>query len=182
MHNHSTAVIGLGAMGLGMARAALRAGLDVAGCDLREAARAAFAAEGGRACATPAEAAAGADSLAVVVVNAAQTDAVLFGPEGAVGALPEGAVVLGCATVPAAFARDLGVRLAERGLRFLDAPISGGAVKAAAGELSVMASGSPEAFAAARPLLDAVAATVHDLGADPIVLLPVVDIVDHNTS
>jgi 3-hydroxyisobutyrate dehydrogenase len=176
MNTSTTAVIGLGAMGLGMARSALRAGLPTAGCDLREAARADFAADGGRACETPAEAAAGCDALAVVVVNANQTEAVLFGQGGALETLPEGAVVLGCATVPPAFARELGARLAERGVLFLDAergvlfldaPISGGALKAASGELSVMASGSPEAFAAARPLLDAVATTVHQLGAEP---------------
>lgn len=167
MNTSTTAVIGLGAMGLGMARSALRAGLPTAGCDLREAARADFAADGGRACETPAEAAAGCDALAVVVVNANQTEAVLFGQGGALESLPEGAVVLGCATVPPAFARELGARLAERGVLFLDAPISGGALKAASGELSVMASGSPEAFAAARPLLDAVATTVHQLGAEP---------------
>jgi 3-hydroxyisobutyrate dehydrogenase len=91
---------------------------------------------------------------------------VLFGPGGALETLPAGAVVLGCATVPPAFARELGTRLAERGVLFLDAPISGGAVKAASGELSVMASGSAEAFAAARPLLDAVATTVHELGSE----------------
>jgi 3-hydroxyisobutyrate dehydrogenase len=167
MSNTTTAVIGLGAMGLGMARSALRAGLATTGCDLRAEAREAFTADGGRACATPAEAAAGCDALAVVVVNAAQSESVLFGPEGALETLPEGAVVLGCATVPPAFARELGARLAERGVLFLDAPISGGAVKAASGELSVMASGSPEAFAAARPLLDAVATTVHELGPEP---------------
>ncbi len=167
MNTSTTAVIGLGAMGLGMAQSALRAGLPTAGCDLREAARADFAADGGRACETPAEAAAGCDALAVVVVNANQTEAVLFGRGGALESLPEGAVVLGCATVPPAFARELGARLAERGVLLLDAPISGGALKPASGELSVMASGSPEAFAAARPLLDAVATTVHQLGAEP---------------
>lgn len=164
MSSCSTAVIGLGAMGLGIARSALRAGLQTAGCDLREEARSALAAAGGRACGSPAEAAAGCAALAVVVVNAAQTEAVLFGPDGAVDALPGGAVVLGCATVPPAFARELGARLAARGLLFLDAPISGGAVKAAAGELSIMASGPAAAFAAARPLLDAIATTVHQLG------------------
>ena len=163
----STAVIGLGAMGLGMARSLLRAGLPTAGCDLNDAALQAFAADGGRPCRTPSEAAAGTDALAVVVVNAAQTEAVLFGADGAVDALTPGAVVLGCATVPPDFARDLGARLAARGLLYLDAPISGGAVRAAAGQLSVMASGSPDAFAAARPLLDAVAAQVHELGPEP---------------
>jgi 3-hydroxyisobutyrate dehydrogenase len=167
MSNQSCAVIGLGAMGLGIARSALRAGLDTAGCDLRDEVLEEFASAGGTPYRTPAAAAAGRDAVAVVVVNAAQTEAVLFGPDGAADALAPGAVVLGCATVPPAFARDLGARLTERGLRYLDAPISGGAIKAEAGELSVMASGSSEAFAAARPLLDAVAATVYELGPEP---------------
>ena len=64
MSNTTTAVIGLGAMGLGMARSALRAGLATTGCDLRVEAREAFTADGGHACATPAEAAAGCDALA----------------------------------------------------------------------------------------------------------------------
>jgi 3-hydroxyisobutyrate dehydrogenase len=154
-------------MGLGIARSSVRAGFDTAGCDLRNEALEALENDGGRPCRSPAEAAANCSALATVVVNAAQTEAVLFGPDGAVDALPRGAVVLGCATVPPAYARELGARLAERDLHFLDAPISGGAVKAAAGELSVMASGSPEAFTSARPLLDAVAATVHELGSEP---------------
>jgi len=167
MQSFSVAVIGLGAMGLGIARSSLRAGLGTAGCDLREEALKALAADGGRSCRSPAETATGCDALAIVVVNAAQTEAVLFGPDGAASALRKGAVVLGCATVPPAFARDIGQRLTELGLLYLDAPISGGAVKAAAGELSVMASGSSEAFTAARPLLDAIAATVHELGTEP---------------
>lgn len=167
MQSFSAAVIGLGAMGLGIARSSVRAGIDTAGCDLRDEALEALAKDGGRPCRSPAEAAANCAALATVVVNAAQTEAVLFGPDGAADALPEGSVVLGCATVPPAFARELGDRLAERGLLYLDAPISGGAIKAAAGELSIMASGSPAAFAAAKPLLDAIAATVHELGPEP---------------
>src|SRR3954453_4492116 len=87
-------VIGLGSMGMGMAHRLVDAGFRVAGYDIREAASAALAAAGGIQAASPAEAAKGADILVVMVVNAAQTDAVLFGPEGAVAALPRGAVVM----------------------------------------------------------------------------------------
>ncbi len=72
--------------------------------------------------------------------------------------------MLGCATVPPAYARDLAARIEALGLLYLDAPISGGAVKAAAGQLSVMGSGSPEAFARAKPFLDVVAGKVFELG------------------
>jgi 3-hydroxyisobutyrate dehydrogenase-like beta-hydroxyacid dehydrogenase len=99
-----------------------------------------------------------------VVVTAAQTEAVLFGPEGLSARLKPGAVVLGCATVAPDFARSMEARLGELGVLYLDAPISGGSVKAAAGKLSVMAAGKPEAFAAAQPALDAMAETVFRLG------------------
>lgn len=164
MTSLNTAVVGLGAMGMGIATSALKAGLGVTGCDVAETVLDSFAAVGGKIAETPAEAAAGADCLAVVVVNADQTDAVLFGDNGAAAALPEGAVVLGCATVPPAFARDVAARLNGMGLLYLDALISGGAVKAAAGQITVMGSGTPEAFATARPFLDAVAERVFELG------------------
>lgn len=157
-------VVGLGAMGMGIAASALKAGLDVTGCDVTETALAAFATAGGKTASTASQAAENADCLAVVVVNQDQTEAVLFGDDGAAAALPKGAVVLGCATVPPAYARDVAARLDGMGILYLDAPISGGAVKAAAGQLSVMGSGTPEAFARARPFLDAVAATVFELG------------------
>ena len=81
--------------------------------------------------------------------------------------LRRGAVVVACATVPPAFARAMAARCGEAGLLYLDAPISGGSVKAAEGRLSVMASGAPEAFAAARPVLEATAETVFELGTQP---------------
>jgi len=157
-------VVGLGAMGMGIAASAVKAGLDVTGCDVSTSALDAFSAAGGKAAQTAAEAAKDADCLAVVVVNQDQTEAVLFGDNGAAQAMTKGAVVLGCATVPPAYARDLQARLNALGILYLDAPISGGAVKAAAGQLSVMGSGTPEAFARARPFLEAVAEKVFELG------------------
>ncbi|PIW30435.1 MAG: 3-hydroxyisobutyrate dehydrogenase [Rhodospirillales bacterium CG15_BIG_FIL_POST_REV_8_21_14_020_66_15] len=167
MTAYRAAVIGLGAMGMGMAKSLVAAGVDTAGCDISEDARAAFAAAGGRAAATPSEAAAGADAVAVVVVNARQVETVLTGPGGVLDALSPGAVVLGCATMPPDTTKDLADKVEARGGLYLDAPISGGPVKAAAGGLSVMASGSAAAFAKARPLLDAVAEKVFDLGDAP---------------
>jgi 3-hydroxyisobutyrate dehydrogenase-like beta-hydroxyacid dehydrogenase len=100
----------------------------------------------------------------VEVQNAAQTEAVLFGEDGLVPRLPAGAVVVACATVAPDFARAMESRAAGHGILYLDAPISGGSVRAAEGRLSVMAAGTPAAFAAARPVLDAVAETVFELG------------------
>jgi 3-hydroxyisobutyrate dehydrogenase-like beta-hydroxyacid dehydrogenase len=159
----NVAVIGLGSMGYGMASSILRAGHTTWGYDIAAAAMDRFRAEGG------AEGALGdvadrLDAVVVVVLNAAQTENVLFGPDALVPRLKRGAVVMACATVPPVFARDMGARCAAAGVHYLDAPISGGSAKAAQGALSVMASGTPEAFAAARPVLDATAQTVFELG------------------
>ena len=166
MTAYRAAVIGLGAMGMGMAKSLVAAGIDTAGCDVSEAARDAFAGAGGRAAKTPAEAAKGADAIAIVVVNAQQVEAVLCGAGGVLETLTPGAVVLGCATMPPETARTLAEKVQARGAHYLDAPISGGPVKAAAGRLSVMASGTQAAFARARPLLDAVAEKVFELGGE----------------
>ncbi|QTP56148.1 NAD-binding protein [Billgrantia sulfidoxydans] len=160
-------VIGLGAMGLGSATVLHERGLAVVGCDVSAAARRAFEGVGGRCAANPAELAEQCDVVLVVVVNAAQVEQVLFGEQGLAHALAPGGLVIQCATVAPSLAERLGARLAERDLLMLDAPISGGAVKARAGQLSVMASGSEEAFAKAGPVLDAMAATVHRLGDSP---------------
>ncbi len=163
----TAAVIGLGSMGLGVARSLLRAGIPVAGFDTAEDAMARFVAAGGRAAADPADAAREADAVVVVVVNAAQTEAVLFGAEGTAGAtgtMRRGGVVLSSATMAPEDARRLAARCAGHDILYLDAPMSGGTARAASGELTVMASGSPAAFAAADPVLDAIATTVYRLG------------------
>lgn len=82
--SRNVGVIGLGAMGLGVARSLLRAGLRVHACDLRSEVLNAFVAEGGVGCATPAELGAQCEVIVTLVVNAAQTEAVLFGEQGAI--------------------------------------------------------------------------------------------------
>ena len=158
------AVIGLGSMGLGMARSMKRAGLDVVGYDITPAAVDRFVADGGRGAATPAAAARDADIVVSVVVNGAQTEAVLFGPEGVAATMKPGAVFISSATMDPAVARHLAQRVEALGLHYLDAPISGGAAKAASGALTIMASGSKQAFDTARPGLDAMAGKVYELG------------------
>lgn len=150
-------VVGLGSMGFGMAASLLRAGHEVCGADVNPDAvarlRGLGAAEWG-----PVQA------LVVVVLNAAQVEAVLFGPQGVAGQLASGSVVICCVTVAPDFARAMAARCQAMGLHYLDAPISGGSVKAAKGRLSVMASGTAAAFAAAGPVLAATAEKVFDLG------------------
>ncbi|MCA1444000.1 NAD(P)-dependent oxidoreductase [Ensifer sp. IC4062] len=163
-HSAAAAVIGLGSMGFGMAQSLKRAGLAVVGHDVAPAAVARFVAEGGRGAGSLGEAVRDADIVVSVVVNAAQTEAVLFGTDGIAETMKPGAVFISSATMDPAIARDLAQRVEALGLHYLDAPISGGAARAAKGELTIMASGSAEAFAAARPALDAMAAKVYELG------------------
>ena len=152
---------GLGSMGLGMALSCLRAGHQVYGYDPAPEQVASLVAAGGHALDPTSPMA----QIAVsVVLNADQTRAALFGPEGLAARLAPGSVLISCATVAPAFAREMEAEARAMGLHYLDAPISGGSVKAAAGKLSIMASGSADAFAAAQPALDAMAATVFALG------------------
>jgi 3-hydroxyisobutyrate dehydrogenase len=157
-------VIGLGSMGLGMAQSLLRRNLAVSGADLNPDGVKKLEAAGGRGFDSAREAAHDADILVTVVVNAAQTESVLFGEDGAAGVMRTGGVIISSATMSPDDARRLAGKAEALGLHYLDAPISGGAGKAAAGQLTVMASGTAAAFAAARPALDAMAATVYELG------------------
>lgn len=157
-------VIGLGSIGLGIARSLLAAGHDVVGVDINEAQRKTFAAAGGKSSAVTAEAARDRPCVVSVVVNAAQTEEVLFGADGIADVMPEGAVFLSCATVAPEDARALASRLEALGRHYLDAPTSGGPAKAASGELTIMASGPATAFSKAAPVLDAIAARVYRLG------------------
>jgi 3-hydroxyisobutyrate dehydrogenase len=161
------AVIGLGSMGYGMAASLKRAGVSVTGYDINAEAVTRFAAEHGKGAASAAEAAAGADAVLTVVVNADQTDTVLFGANGAAGAMVPGAVIVSSATMSPERARGLAKAAEARGCLYVDAPISGGSVRAKEGALTVLASGSPTAMAKAEPVLSAIAAKVYRLGDEP---------------
>jgi 3-hydroxyisobutyrate dehydrogenase-like beta-hydroxyacid dehydrogenase len=154
-------------MGLGVARSLLRAGFRTHACDVRSEVLAAFAAEGGIACATPAELGAACEVVLTLVVNAQQTEAVLLGEGGAAGAMRTGSVVIASATVAPEFAESLAARLAAMGIGMIDAPVSGGAAKAASGQMTVMAAGAPEHFAKVAEVFDAIAQKVYRLGDAP---------------
>ena len=161
-------LIGLGAMGKGMAQSLRRAGHPPHVFDVRTEAAQAFARDGGVACASLPELGAACDVVVSVVVNAAQTESVLFGPggdgTGCAGAMKPGSVFVMCSTVDPNWSVAMEKRLAELGLLYIDAPISGGAARAANGEMTMMTAGRPEAYARAEPLLHAMAAKVYKLG------------------
>src|SRR3989339_594847 len=157
-------LIGLGAMGSGMAGSLPRHGCKVHVFDVRAEVAQAFVAQGGVACGSPAELAAHCKVIVSVVVNAAQTEAVLFGDQGCAAAMPPGSVFVMCSTVDPNWSIALEARLAKLGILYVDAPISGGAAKAASGQMTMMTAATPEAYAAVGPLLDAMASNVYRLG------------------
>jgi 3-hydroxyisobutyrate dehydrogenase len=147
-----------------MARSLRRHGHAVHVFDVRAEMAQAFAAEGGVACASLAELAGACEVIVSVVVNAAQTESVLFDDGGCAAALRRGSVFVMCSTVDPNWSIALESRLAALGILYLDAPISGGAAKAASGEMTMMTAGKPEAYEAVGTLLDAMAAKVYRLG------------------
>lgn len=157
-------LIGLGAMGAGIARTLRDRGFHVHACDVRFEAAQAFAADGGTAWKTPAEVAAAAPVVVSVVVNAAQTESVLFGEGGAAAAMQPGSTFIMCSTVDPNWSMALEEKLLAQGVHYVDGPISGGAAKAASGQMTMMTSARPEAYAAAGDVLDAMAGKVYRLG------------------
>jgi 3-hydroxyisobutyrate dehydrogenase len=164
---NKVAVIGLGSMGLGMAASLLRTGAVVAGYDPSPAAIEKFGAAGGKVSRSPAEASRDASIVVSVVVNADQTEAILFGESGCAATMPQGSVFVSCATMAPDRARALASRFEATGRHYLDAPMSGGSQRAAEGSLTMLASGSKAAFATARPALEAMTGKLYELGDKP---------------
>jgi L-threonate 2-dehydrogenase len=157
-------LIGLGAMGTGMAGSLRRAGFALSVCDARPGVAERFAAEGGQAVQYPGELASNSDVIVSVVVNAAQTEEVLFGSNGCAQQMSRGSVFVMCSTVDPAWSISTEARLEALGLHYIDAPISGGAAKAASGQMTMMSAAKPAAYAIAEPVLQAMAAKVYRLG------------------
>ena len=165
--NPAVGLIGLGAMGLGMAQSLRRAGFELRVFDVRPGVAEAFVRAGGAACSSAAELAAASDVVVSVVVNAAQTEDVLFGSGGSGGvaaAMRAGSVFVMCSTVDPNWSMALEARLETLGLLYLDAPISGGAAKAASGQMTMMTAGRAAAYARCGGALEAMAAQVYKLG------------------
>ena len=160
----TVAVVGLGAMGLPVARCLLRKGFGVRGFDVRAAALDALQAAGGETCASPAEAGSDARIAMLVVLNADQVEQVMFGADGLVHSLAPGTVVASMATMSPERTRSLGARAVSEGLRWLDTPISGGTQRAAEGSLTTMVGGEANDLERARAMLQAFSRHVFHLG------------------
>ncbi|PTX56249.1 3-hydroxyisobutyrate dehydrogenase [Litoreibacter ponti] len=163
----TAAVIGLGSMGWGAAMSLLKAGIVTQGADVRSDVLEKFAAVGGTPFGNAGAACVKADVVFLFVVNGDQAHEVLFGRGGAVVAAQPGTVFVLCVTMEPSRAVELGTRLTEAGMLSLDAPVSGGSAKALSGEMTIMASGSEDAFQKAGGALDAIATKVYRLGDAP---------------
>lgn len=159
--------IGLGAMGSPMASLVAKGGHAVTAFDIDPQRAIALAADGVKAATTVSAAAAVADVLVLMVATAGQAESVLYGDGNAASALRPGSVVLLMATVGPAAVQDWARRLALTGVRLVDAPVSGGAARAAQGDLLIMVSGSGAALATVQPLLDVMARNAPVVGNEP---------------
>lgn len=162
----TVAFIGLGSMGMPMAKNLVARGFTVRGFDVRPAAAEALAAAGGTRAASVAEALAGADVAVLMVVNAAQAEAVLFA-DGGLAALPENGIVVLMATCSPCSVEAIAARVLEAGRRFVDAPVSGGVVGAVGATLTIMAAAPQETFDAAKAVLAALGDKIFHVGHRP---------------
>lgn len=157
-------VIGTGAMGGGVVQSLVRAGIRTLARDIRPDAQATAVAHGAFPSASPADLAARCDVIIVLVVDAGEVETVLFGADGALAALAPGGIVVVSSTVDPAYPAALAPRLAERRIALLDAPVSGGPAKAAAGTMTMMVSGDADALARVRPMLESITGKLFALG------------------
>ena len=163
--SHAVAFLGLGVMGHPMAGHLARAGHRVAVYNRTAAKAQAWVGEyGGRAAATPREAATDADVVFACVGNDADLRAVTLGADGALGGMKRGAVFVDHTTASADIARELDAAARARGLGFIDAPVSGGSLGAVSGTLTVMCGGDAAAFARIQPIAMAYSKAVTLLG------------------
>jgi 3-hydroxyisobutyrate dehydrogenase len=159
------AFFGLGIMGGPMAANLARAGFELSVWTRTTEKAEHFAAEyGARAGSTPAEAAEGADAVVTMVTDSPEVESVLFGESGAAAALERGALVVDMSTIAPSASKRIGERLAEEGIDFVEAPVSGSRPKAEDGTLTIMAGGEEAGFRRAMPLFDAMGERIVHVG------------------
>lgn len=156
--------IGLGIMGRPMAHNLLKAGFPLVVHKRRQEVTAAFLAAGARAADHPREIAAACDVLITMLPGSAEVEEVLTGPGGAIEGAHEGLIVIDMSTISPVVTRALAARLAERGVRLLDAPVSGGDRGAIAGTLSIMVGGDEAVFQRCLPIFEALGTTIVHVG------------------
>jgi len=154
-------------MGTAVVQRLLTTGFQVCVRDIRAEAEQQAKAAGASVCESPAALARQCAVVISLVVDAAQTEEVVFGPRGAVQTLSKDAVLIMSSTVQPSVAESLGGRLAARGLFMLDAPVSGGPAKARSGQMSMMIGGTDASYDRARRVVEAISGTRVRIGNRP---------------
>ena len=154
-------VVGLGSMGFGIAQSLIRAGYSVYGQDKNLKQQKRLIEEGGYDKNIPFN---DLQAVIIVVLNEKQTREIIFGQNGISEKLKKNSLIMVCTTVAPDFAKEMASSCNDKGLLYLDAPISGGSKKSAEGMLSYMISGSQKAFEVAKPILDCTSETVFKFG------------------
>ena len=160
-----TGVIGLGDMGSGLAKNLMLNGFECWGLDLSEKRMAVFGEMGGHAAADVAEVGRNADAVYVMVMNGDQAKDVIL--NGLVGTMAEGGTVILTATIKPREAREIGAALEGSGLNLVDSPVSGGFPGAQGGTLTMMAAAPDAVLDRVAPVMEAVSANIHRVGAVP---------------
>jgi L-threonate 2-dehydrogenase len=160
----TVAFVGLGAMGSGMARCLVRSEFAVRGYDVRPAALDQLGLDGGQPCRSAADAGEGASIAVVIVLNADQAEDAIFGERGLARTLAPDSVVVCMSTMSPARTRGLGTRAVAAGLAWLDAPVSGGTLRAGDGTLTTMVGAEAADLERARPVLDGFSKHIFHLG------------------
>jgi len=163
-HSWVVGFIGLGSMGAGMAHCLLRKGFPVHVYARRERTLEPFTAQGALTAPSPAALGAACDVVVLSLPDAPAVEAVLFGPDGLAQGLKPGTFVIDTSTIAATSAKEFGTRLAQHGIHFLDAPVSGGQAGAQAGTLACMIGGSANHIAAINDVLSAFCQTITHVG------------------
>jgi 3-hydroxyisobutyrate dehydrogenase len=160
----NSAFVGLGVMGMGMARNIMKEGHKLTVFNRTRAKADELAAEGALAADTPAEAAAEADVIVVCVSDSADVVEVVLGEDGIIHRAKPGSVVVDCSTISPEVTKDVGKALADKGVGMIDAPVSGGSEGAINGTLTIMIGGQAEHLDQARPILEAMGQTITHVG------------------
>lgn len=157
-------IVGLGDMGMGMARNILKSGFQLTGFDLRETRLAELETYGGSPAAGCRAVGEASDTVFVMVLNGAQVDEVIFGTDGLTAGLKPGSTIVISATIHPSEVRKLEAPLTERGIHLIDTPVSGGKSGADDGALTMMTAARTEVLEANREVLEAVSKAIFHVG------------------
>ena len=157
-------VIGLGDMGSGLAKNLIQSGFTTTGFDLSDKRMKAFEALGGHAAKNAGEVGASADAVFIMVMNGDQAKSIIFGEGGLTSTMSKGGLILLTATIKPSEAQEIGSALDGTGLVLIDSPVSGGFPGAQNGTLTMMAAAPESVLECAKPVMEAVSASIHHVG------------------